>query len=214
VILAPVAFGAVFLDCLIPLSPAHLVGLRGFVFPGTRTGVTGFFRYAENLTAAELTSIVASGYQLIPVGESRPNGYVPTAADGSADAARVVAIIRALGIPAGVTVGCDLEGMGGGAQDTIEYANAQAAIIQSAGDGPMAYVGAGVPLTSAQLYQLKDTLYWHSLSSVQPVAVCDYAVLQGFPTQTLRLSNGILLEADVNFIYRDKEGRGPVAVSQ
>jgi hypothetical protein len=201
-------FGSVGIDCLTPLTPALLAGLRTYTLPGTKTGITFVIRYLENLTAQEVQDILDAGFGLIVVGESRANGYIPSATDGASDGQREVNKIVALGLQ-GITAGCDLEGMGGNAQNTIDYANAWAtAVVASA--KCMAYVGAGVPLTSQQLYQLQDTLYWHSLSSVQNVAVCDYAMLQAYPTQTLHFGNGLSLEADINFCYRDKLGRAPM----
>jgi hypothetical protein len=207
-----VPYGAVGIDCLTPLTPAMLLALKTYVLPGTKTGITFVIRYLENLTATEVANILAAGFGLIVIGESRPNGYIPSAADGTADGQREAAKVNALGLPHGLTVGCDLEGMGGTAADTIAYANAWAQAVVAVGLA-MAYVGAGIPLTPQQLWLLLDTLYWHSLSSVQQVAVCDYAMIQGYPTQTLDLGSGLTLEADINFCYRDKLGRAPFMVT-
>jgi hypothetical protein len=210
-----VPFGAVMLDMLSPLSAEVLDALEGFVLPGTKTGITLFGRYLENLTPDELDRILSRGYGLIFIGESRPNGYVPSATSGGADGLREVARMRDLGLPEGVTEVCDLEGMSGTDQDTIAYANAYGSCIQAARYSCMTYVGDSVPLSPAQLYSLAHTtLYWHSLSNVQQVATCDYCAIQAYPTQKLVLPGGITLAADVSFIYRDKRGRAPkMAVS-
>lgn len=208
-----VPFGAVMLDMLSPLSSEVLDALDGYCLPGTQTGVTLFGRYLENLTPEELSGIVGRGYGALLIGESRPNGYIPTAVSGGADGLREVTRMRALGIPEGATVVCDLEGMGGTGQDTILYADAYASCVQAAKGSCMAYVGDGVPLSPAQLYALPTTLYWHSLSNVQQVATCDYCAIQGYPTQKLYLPGGIVIEADVSFIYRDKKGRAPKMVT-
>jgi len=210
----PVPFGAVLLDTFQPITSEMLDGLQGFTLPGTRTGITGFIRYPENMTLQELTRLLAAGYLVLPVGTSRPNGYIPSAAAGAQDATRELARLKLLGFLTGITLGCDLEGMGGTVQNTVDYANAQASTILDGGNYPMAYVGAGVPLNAAELYALSDVLYWHSLSNVPDVLVCDYAMLQGYPTQTFALAGGTVLTADVNFVYRDKKGRGPIAASQ
>lgn len=208
-----VPFGAVMLDMLTPLTPEFLKQMRGLVLPGTRTGVTVIGRYLENLTVAESDNILAEGYLILPIGESRPNGYIPSAGEGTVDGSREVSKARALSYPTPVHIVCDLEGMGGTAQNSIDYADAWAENVQAPGYGAIAYVGAGVPLSPSQLYFLQETLYWHSLSSVQEVATCDYAMIQGYPTQTLYLPGGYVLPADVSFIYRDKKGRGPIAVA-
>lgn len=207
-------FGSVGIDCLQPLSLPMIVELSQLMLPGTRTGLTYVMRYLENLTAAEAENILSNNLGLMFVGESRPNGYVPTSADGASDGAREVAKAKALATALGTQIGnitltCDLEGMGGGADDTIAYANAWADAAQNGSCGAMAYVGAGVPLTPAQLYGLHDTLYFHSLSNVQQVTEADYAMLQAYPTQTLDLGGAGKLQADVSFVYRDKRGRAP-----
>lgn len=203
----PVGVGAVGFDTLTPITAPMIAALRKYQLPGTRTGFTFLVRYLENLTLAELTMVLAAGFGMVFVGESRPNGYIPSAGAGSADGLRELNRVRALGLPSGITVGCDLEGMGGTAQDTIAYANAWADVIRPASDIAMAYVGAGVPLTATQLYLLRETLYWHSLSNVQQVANVDYAMLQAFPTEVLQLAPGLTLPADLNFSYKDKRGR-------
>ncbi len=208
-----VPFGAVMLDMLSPLTDAVLDALDGFVLPGTKTGVTLFGRYLENLTPEELTRVLPRGYGIIPIGESRANGYIPSAVSGGADGLRETTRMRVLSLPEDITEVCDLEGMGGTAQDTIAYANAYGSCIQTSKRSCMTYVGDGVPLSPAQLYALSDTtLYWHSLSNVQQVATCDYCAIQAYPTQYLSLPGGITLAADVSFIYRDKKGRAPKMV--
>jgi hypothetical protein len=213
-VVTPAPFGAVMLDCLEPLDQAVLDACANYVMPGTRTGVTLFGRYLENLTTAELALIInhPARYGLLLIGESRPNGYIPSAADGAQDGAREVAKRRALGIPSGPGIVCDLEGMGGTGPDTTAYANAYAQQVQGASDQAIAYVGAGIPLSAAGLFALLDTLYWHSLSNVQQVATIDYALLQAYPTQTLDLGAAGKRAFDVSFIYRDKRMRAPMMV--
>jgi hypothetical protein len=210
VVIAP--FGAVMLDCLVPLTQADLDALAGYVLPNTRTGVTLFGRYLENLTAAECGLIFnhPARYGLLCIGESRANGYVPSASQGQQDGAREVAKYNALGLPRGGGIVWDAEGMGGTAADTTASGNAYAAELQGNGNQAIAYVGDSVPLSPAGLYALLETLYWHSLSNVQQVATCDYAMIQGYPTQNLDLPGVGYRSFDVSMIYRDKRGRGPM----
>ena len=213
-IATPAPFGSVMLDCLVPLTQTDLDALADYVLPGTRTGVTLFGRYLENLTAAEAGLILnhPRKYGLLCIGESRPNGYVPSAAQGAQDGAREVAKYNALSLPKGGGIVWDAEGMGGTAADTTASGDAYAQQVQGNGGQCIAYVGDSVPLSPAGLYALLETLYWHSLSNVQQVAVCDYALLQGFPTQTLDLGAAGQKQFDVSFIYRDKRGRAPMMV--
>lgn len=211
-IVVPAPFGAVMLDCLVPLVQADLDALASYALPGTRTGVTLFGRYLENLTAAEANLILGhpARYGLLCIGESRPNGYVPSAAQGAQDGAREVAKYNALGFPKGGGIVWDAEGMGGTAADTTASGNAYAQQVQANGGQCIAYVGGGVPLSPGGLYALLETLYWHSLSNVQQVATVDYAFLQAYPTQTLDLGPAGQKQFDVSLIYRDKRGRAPM----
>lgn len=211
VVAAP--FGAIMLDCLSPLTQAVLDALAPpYVLPNTNTGITLFGRYGENLTSAELALILGhpARYGLIIIGESRPNGYVPSATQGAQDGAREVAKRKALGLPAGGGIVWDGEGMGGTAADTTASADAYAQQVQADGDQCIAYVGDSVPLTPSGLYALAQTFYWHSLSNVQQVATCDYGMLQCYPTQLLNLGPAGTKAFDVSIIYRDKRARAPM----
>jgi len=211
VVAAP--FGAIMLDCLQPLTQAVLDALAPpYSLPKTNTGITLFGRYAENLTAPELALILGhpARFGLILIGESRANGYVPSASQGAQDGAREVAKRKALGLPAGGAIVWDAEGMGGTAADTRASGDAYAQQVQAAGDQCIAYVGDGVPLTPGGLYALLETLYWHSLSNVQQVATADYAMLQAYPTQLLDLGAAGVRAFDVSLIYRDKRSRAPM----
>lgn len=209
-----VGVGAVLADMLTPLSPSMARALASFVLPGTRTQLAGVIRYPENTTAAELAGILAAGLGVLFVGECRKVGWTPNASYGSADALRVVTLLRALGVPfvdpsdaTPLTIGCDLEGIDPTAvQGTKDYARAWCDVVTPQHARPAGYVGDGVPLSPGDLYQLPFQLYWHSLSNVQQVAVCDYALWQAYPTQKLELLTGSL-EVDLDFVTRDKKMR-------
>lgn len=169
-------FGSCMFDCLVPIEQSTLDALAltsyGYVLPGTRTGPAIFGRYLETLTVEEVARILnhPMHYGLLLIGESRPNGYIPSTEQGTEDGQREVSKRKALGLAAGGGIVWDGEGMGGTAEDVTYSANAYAEQLQHAGDQAIAYVGAGIPLSSVGLYALRQTLYWHSLSNVQPVA--------------------------------------------
>jgi hypothetical protein len=206
-----VPVGAVLADMLSPLSPQIAFALSSFVLPGTRTRLTGVIRYCENITSSELAAILSTGLGVMLVGESRANGWIPSSILGSADGLREVTKSRALGIPSGITIGCDLEGIGGTDQETIDYCKAWCDVVRQAGNVEMAYVGAGVPLTAEQLYQLPFHRYWHSLSEVSNVAGVGYCMTQLFPTLNLGLPTGALA-VDLDVVQQDKRGRLPTMV--
>jgi hypothetical protein len=205
------AVGSIGIDCLSPVSAVQASQIASYVIPGTASRPCFVVRYLENLTAGELAGLLAASLRVVLVGESRPNGWVPSAGLGGADAVRLVSKLRELMIPSGVSVFCDLEGLGGVTQDAIEYCNAWSNVMSLDGYTPAAYVGEGVDLSSLQLYQLPFRGYWHSLSNVQPVAGCDYQMLQLYPTAMLYLPRGPF-QADLNVVYEDKRGRTPIAV--
>ena len=195
--------GAVGLDMLAPLSADKAAEMASTALQGTRTYPMFFERYVENLTRGELDGILATNSGVILVGESRGEGWIPSADFGAMDGERVVSKRKALDAPPGVTIVCDLEGMGGGPVEAIAYVNAWCRVVQ-AEDADCGYVGAGVPLTPSQLYALPFRLYYRSLSNVQPVAACDYSILQAYPT-----IEHCGVEVDVDFVQRDKKGRLP-----
>jgi hypothetical protein len=71
-----------------------------------------------------------------------------------------------LGLPAGVTVWLDLEGIGPGLAPAavIAQINAWAKGIDDRGYMPGLYVGAGCKLTSAEIYALNVVRYWRGQS--------------------------------------------------
>jgi hypothetical protein len=192
---------------LTPLTPSMARAFAAFTIPGTRTGLTFMERYLENLTAGELAGDLAAGLGVVFVGESRPPGWLPSALLGAEDGQREADKLSALSVPEGVTVTCDLEGMGGSAQDAIAYVIAWCQ-RKRRGDIGQGYIGDQVPLNPMQLYQLPFTRYQRSLSNVQQVAGVDYCMLQAFPTQTLKLLTGDL-SVDLDFVTRDKRLRLP-----
>lgn len=208
-----IPFGAVGVDCLSPISAAVAREIAAHVLPGTRTGVTFVERYLENLTVEELDGLFAADLGVALVGEGRVEGW--SSFSGAADAEREIARARALDLPARssplLSIGCDLEAMEHCAPaDAISYGDAWGWTVASE-FAPEGYVGDGVPLSPAQLYELPFFGYWRSLSNVQQVALADFGKFQLFPTQSLRLASGPFA-ADVNCVCRDKKNRLPTMV--
>lgn len=206
-----IPFGAVGVDCLTPISASVAQEIAAYVLPGTRTGVTFVERYLENLTSAELDGLFAANLGVAFVGEGRTRGW--DASSGAADAERELARAWALRLPDNssplLSIGSDLEAMANCTPaDAAAYGVAWGQLVARSGFAPEAYVGDGVPLSPARLYELPFVGYWRSLSNVQQVAVCDYAKVQLYPTQTLRLASGPFA-VDVNVVARDKKLRLP-----
>jgi hypothetical protein len=164
-------------------------------------------RYVGGISGAELALIHAAGLGLQLVTYSRAPGWTPSAALGAGDGAGDVAHLHALGIPAGMLVWIDLEGVSGSAADVIAWVEARAAALVGAGYIAGLYVGAGEVLNAAQLYALRGvTRYWRAFNQGIPEPRCGWCQFQTFPpNQTL---HGV--EIDRDFVQSDYEGRTPL----
>jgi Domain of unknown function (DUF1906) len=172
-----------------------------------QAGFSFAVRYVESLSTTEISAILGAGLALMPVAYSRAGGWMPTAALGTQDGNNMISDLNALSLPKGITVWCDLEGMGGVAADTIAYTEAWGACIEAAGYIPGVYVGAGITLNSAQLYALNNIhAYWHSCSVVPDVDGCSYMMIQLNPPDQVICE----VEVDINVIQKDHAGRFPI----
>ena len=191
-------------DTIATLTTTNVTALKaaGYIFA---------VRYLGGLTVSEVYDILAGGMALMPVTYSRGGGWTPSAMLGVSDGNSTVASLHALGLPKGITVWCDLEGMGGVAADTIAYANAWAVAVKAAGYIPGAYIGAGIPLNSSEIYKLVVSAYWHSCSQVPDVDTCGYMMIQLYPPNAIICG----VEVDIDVIESDHKNRLPIwAVSQ
>jgi Domain of unknown function (DUF1906) len=119
--------------------------------------------HSYDLSPKEARDILASGLGLMVVQHVAPEGWTPTAALG-VDYGNVAASeAERIGVPAGVTVWCDLEGVAPDTapQQVIDFCNRWHAEVAAAGFVPGLYVGFGGGLTPDQLYRsLRFTHYW------------------------------------------------------
>jgi hypothetical protein len=91
------------------------------------------------------------------------SAWIPTAAKGNTNGSVAASEARKLGVPWGVTVWCDLEGVKRGtpAQKVIDYCNRWHLAVSSAGYVPGLYVGYHAGLSPIRLYRsLRFTHYW------------------------------------------------------
>jgi Domain of unknown function (DUF1906) len=171
-------------DCVTVLDAGRAQGLK-------EAGMAFAIRYLGSITAAELATILQAGLLV---------GLV-TYAD-QWDGPTTVARLRALGIPAGVTVWLDVESTTTRGDILVEEINEWAGILVAAGYQPGMYVGANTPLTAQDIYGLAVVRYWRSMSLV-PEPQCGYC-LQQCPTTTLAGT-----EVDVDYTRPDYAGRLP-----
>jgi hypothetical protein len=131
----------------------------------------------------------------MPIQYARTRGW--SAESGRADGAAAARNALAVGVPPEATLWCDLEGRIHGAEAAIAYAtNWHAAATEGGIADPGLYVGAGVPLTSEQLFHdLPFRRYWRSLSQVPNVDVRGYQLIQLFPDDVVVA--GVRVDLDV-----------------
>jgi len=198
------------------LVASQCAGLRA-------ASVKGVFRYLSDLTPGEISAITGSGLTLYFVNHSRLPGWIPSSVDGTADGNRDVSQLQKLGVPKGVHMFFDLEGVGDGPIPTaargqanvVAHVSAWAAVVSAAGYIPALYVGAQALLTSAQLYALPVFLYWASASNITDAAEnaavpeCNWSVIQGRPVDVMVAG----VEADYDSVYQDNKGRLPIGVA-
>jgi hypothetical protein len=118
----------------------------------------------HDLSPEEAQTIIDAGLALMPVQHvESEKSWVPTPEKGAAYGKTGALDCNRIGIPPGVTVWCDLEGvaLGTPAQDVIDYCNNWHAAVASEGYVPGLYVGSRAGLTASQLYKsLRFTHYW------------------------------------------------------
>lgn len=118
-----------------------------------------------DLTAAEARIILGAGLALMVVQHVKQEGWQPTGDLGTQYGADAAQFVRAIGLPPGVSVWCDLEGVAPGtsAADTIAYCNNWCDGVAAAGYSPGLYVGWHSGLTAEQLYDsLRFKHYWQA----------------------------------------------------
>lgn len=148
-----------------------------------------------DLTAAEATDILNAGLALMAVQHVRQPGWTPSQSLGTQDGTAAAANAKTVGLPQGVNVWCDLEGVSSAvsAQAVIDHCNAWFDQVNAAGYVPGLYVGANAILTGDQIFNLKFKHYWRSQSNV-PNIKRGYQLIQLFPSLTL---NGVDVDVDV-----------------
>lgn len=151
--------------------------------------------YIDHVTPDELDAQLSAGIAFSPVTYALET-----------DPSHTLARLAALGIPKGVTVWLDIEGSGLGVTDITNRINAWSKAVVGAGYQAGLYVGAGCPLSDAQLFSLPYvTRYWHSCSDVPNVRARGYCMIQLTP-------NDVFVEGedvDVDVVQRDFKGGYP-----
>jgi Domain of unknown function (DUF1906) len=170
------------------------------------------------LSANEAKSLLNAGLGIMAVQyvESE-SSWKPTGTKGSRNGESAASEAEKLGLPWGVTIWCDLEGVDAGtpAQTTIDYCNRWHVAVSSAGYVPGLYVGYRAGLTPLQLYRsLRFTHYWgaYNLNADQ------YPVARGLQMKQSRRKPGDLpagfgLDFQVDRVSADALGGRPTLLA-
>lgn len=174
--------------------------------------------HASALSISEARSLlgVGIGLMLVQYVESE-TAWNPTAAKGTRNGAIAAAEAERLGVPWGVTMWCDLEGVAPGtpAQRVIDYCNRWHAEVSSAGYVPGLYVGYRAGLSSTQLYRaLRFTHYWgaYNLNADRYPAVRGLQMKQSQARPSDSVS-GIRISFQVDRVRADSLGGRPTLLA-
>jgi hypothetical protein len=158
---------------------------------------------AGNLSNTEALHILNAGLALMAVQHVALPGWAPTADLGTAYGGYAATYCKeVVGLPAGINIWLDLEGVAHGtpAQNVIDYCQAWYNEVNNAGYVPGIYVGYDTILDSQQLYsKISFKHYWRAYNG-PVVNVRGFQLIQ----HTEKTINGITI--DPNTTQNDKLG--------
>ena len=171
--------------------------------------------HSFDLSKVETLSLLDAGLAVMPVQHVAPPGWLPSASLGLAYGETAGAEATAAGIPAGVNLWCDLEGVQTGCPPSavIDYLNEWHEAAERAGFLPGLYIGDQCGLSGAELYkELRFRYYWmayNANSDVVPAVRGACMRQHPYPRSDLRVP-GIAFEYDEDVIRADALGNSPV----
>jgi hypothetical protein len=142
-----------------------------------------------NLTLNEIGIILNAGLSLSAVQHVCPAGWLPSGSLGKQYGAYAGQYAAEVGLPTGMNIWLDLEGVEGGSKaiDVIDYCKSWYDAVASAGYLPAIYVGWNAILTPQQLYSnLPFKHYWRAYNGPD-VATRGFQIIQ----ETQKMLNGI-----------------------
>jgi hypothetical protein len=174
--------------------------------------------HASALSVNEAKSLLNAGLGIMAVQyvESE-SSWKPSVVKGSRNGGVAASEAEKLGLPWGVTIWCDLEGVevGTPSQTTIDYCNRWHAAVSAAGYVPGLYVGYHARLTPLQLYRsLRFTHYWGAYN----LNVDQYPAVRGLQMKQSRRKPGDLptdfsLDFQVDKVSADALGGHPTLLA-
>lgn len=189
--------GARGVDTVVSLDAPKSKTLKG-------AGIDFAMQYLGTVSPSGIDAILNAGLAFMPI--TYANRY---------NGPQAVTQLKTLALPVGCTVWLDVEDeMEVPITELKSKINNWATAILNAGYMPGMYVGAGVPLTSLELYQLKVVRYWHSVSRVTDrngslaEPGCGWVMHQLHPPN-LKSWRDIDVIVDLDIIQHDYRGRLP-----
>ncbi|TRX35529.1 DUF1906 domain-containing protein [Flavobacterium sp. ZT3R18] len=157
-----------------------------------------------DLSFNEANDILKEGLALSAVQHVDSAGWTPTKSLGTIYGKNAASNAISVGLPLGMNLWCDLEGIATGtlSQNVIDYCNAWYSAVQKGGYIPGIYVGANSILSGSQLYEdLEFQHYWKSSSSVPAISNRGYQLVQ-----SLENKNSDNLRIDTDTTQNDELG--------
>jgi hypothetical protein len=150
---------------------------------------------SSDLTWEEATDILAAGLALMAVQHVAPAGWVPSAELGSEQGKWAAVNAASVGIPSGVSVWLDLEGVADGTapEAVTAYCDCWYEAVSGAGYLPGLYVGAEAGLDGDQLSATMFDYFWESGSTV-PTPTQGFCLVQTIGGATL---DGVSYDSDL-----------------
>lgn len=169
----------------------------------------------HDLIAGEMATLLTAGLAVSVVQHVALEGWTPGAGLGASYGAIAADEARLTGVPRGVTIWCDLEGVKRGvpASETIAFCNNWHQKVSEAGYHPGLYVGDSSGLTATQLYRnLRFNAYWsaYNLNRDEQPAVRGVCMRQKVATLEDLIVGLTNQTMDVDVIATDRLGGSPM----
>ena len=161
-----------------------------------------------NLTAPEAEAILGAGLALMVVQHVASAGWTPSQSLGESYGSYAAQNAQEIGLPPGMILWVDLEGVASGtsAATTTAYCQAWADQVAAAGYVPGVYIGANTGLTASEIEALPFGYYWQSGSSVPALSQTGYCMVQSISSSYVL--GGV--EYDLDIVQTDLNGKTPV----
>jgi hypothetical protein len=182
------------IDETVTTSMANQLRSQGYAFC-CRYLSLGDGEESGDLSNSEALTILNAGLALVAVQHVPDSGWEPTAELGTTYGTNAASNALSIGLPEGINIWCDLEGVASGtsAANVTDYCQAWYAAVFEAGYIPGLYVGANAILTGVQLNALSFQHYWKSMSTVPQIPVRGYQLFQGLTVS----NNGLSVDPDM-----------------